>query len=306
MPPEEPGKVIALDLKITDSILIAEGEMIIPSDKNLRVSWYAQNVPQNYKQICGGVAHAFEPSIAYVQPLPEMRPTQIEGRYSWREPAREDGVMFILILPDQKTISNPNPIPIEAKLFNNRIALFWLVWPNGSDRQTNITFEWELKTITKEIEFEVEDINSFISKFTPRPKTTEYEVALSYASEEREYVDIVAAVLQDRGIRVFYDRYERVSMWGKNLYDHLSSVYGEKSQYTVMFISEHYRNKNWTNFERETAQARAFVDNREYILPVRFDDTQLPGMLNTTAYVSAQELSPEELAGLIIEKLATP
>jgi hypothetical protein len=92
-------------------------------------------------------------------------------------------------------------------------------------------------------------------------------------------------------------------MWGKNLYDHLRSVYGEKSKYTVMFISEHYKNKNWTNFERETAQARAFADNREYILPVRFDDTQLPGMLDTTAYVSAKELKPEELAELIIEKL---
>ena len=303
MPPEEPGQLIALNLRITDGALIAEGEMVVPRDKNLRVSWYAHNVPQNYRPICGGVAHAFEASIAHVQPLPEMRPTQKGGKYSWREPMREDGIMFILILPDQKTISNPVPMPVEAKLFNNKIALFWIVWPDDP-KSRDVTFEWELKTITKKVELEVEDINSFISKSMPRPMDTEFDVALSYASEEREYVDTVAGALQERGVKVFYDRYETATLWGKNLYDHLRSVYGEKSKYTVMFISESYKNKNWTNFERETAQARAFADNREYILPVRFDDTQLPGMLNTTAYVSAKELSPTELAELIIKKLA--
>jgi hypothetical protein len=304
MPPEEPGQLIALELRMIDDVLVAEGEMVVPRDQNLRVSWYAHNVPQNYRPICGGVAHAFEDSIAYVQPLPEMRPTRRGEKYSWREPMRKDGIMFILILPEQKTISQPIPLPIEAKVFNNKIALFWLAWADDSGNRA-VTFEWELETIKKQVELEVDDINSFISKSTPRPAETEFDVALSYASEDREYVNTVAGVLQQRGVKVFYDQYETATLWGKNLYDHLRSVYGEKSRYTVMFISESYKNKNWTNFERETAQARAFADNREYILPVRFDDTKLPGMLDTTAYVSAQQLSPTELAELIIKKLAT-
>ena len=42
---------------------------------------------------------------------------------------------------------------------------------------------------------------------------------------------------------------------GKNLYTHLSDVYENKALFTVMFISEHYKDKVWTNHERESAQA---------------------------------------------------
>ena len=52
MPPDAPGKVLTLDLKFSDGILIGEGDLIVPSGNNLRVSWYAENVPKNYKPIC--------------------------------------------------------------------------------------------------------------------------------------------------------------------------------------------------------------------------------------------------------------
>jgi hypothetical protein len=70
-----------------------------------------------------------------------------------------------------------------------------------------------------------------------------------------------------------------------------------------MFISHWYAEKRWTNFEQESAQARAMMESKEYILPVRFDDTEIPGMPPNIAYVSANERSPEELAGLILQKL---
>jgi hypothetical protein len=66
-----------------------------------------------------------------------------------------------------------------------------------------------------------------------------------------------------------------------------------------------YAQKRWTNFEREAAQARAFAESREYILPARFDDTELPGMLPATGYVSVRERAPEELVRLILKKLET-
>ena len=51
-----------------------------------------------------------------------------------------------------------------------------------------------------------------------------YDVALSFAGEDREYVDAVASHLQEAGVRVFYDRFEETKLWGKNLYDHLSDI----------------------------------------------------------------------------------
>jgi hypothetical protein len=130
-----------------------------------------------------------------------------------------------------------------------------------------------------------------------------YDVALSYAGEDRKYVERVAAALKAMGIRVFYDKYEDATLWGKKLYTHLQDIYTYQARYTVMFISKHYKDKLWTNHERESAQARAFKDKEEYILPARFDDTQIPGMLSTVAYVNLADYSPEKFAELIKRKL---
>ncbi len=145
----------------------------------------------------------------------------------------------------------------------------------------------------------------------PNPLTTittvtsnnnhEYDICLSFAGEDRDYVERAAAALHALGVKLFYDKYEQTSLWGKNLYQHLDEVYRKRAAYCVVFISQNYSLKLWTKHELRSAQARAFEENREYILPVRLDDTELPGILPTTGYVS--NLSPEELAELVLQKL---
>jgi hypothetical protein len=130
-----------------------------------------------------------------------------------------------------------------------------------------------------------------------------YDVALSFAGEDREYVAQVAAILERAGVRLFYDEYERVTLWGKDLYVHLQGVYASASRYTVMFISQYYARKLWTNHERQAAQSRAFSERREYILPARFDDTEIPGVLPTIGYIDIREMPAEEFARLILQKL---
>jgi adenylate cyclase len=141
-----------------------------------------------------------------------------------------------------------------------------------------------------------------IAAATPtEPSNREFDVCLSFAGEDRQYVERVATALHNAGVSLFYDAYEQVSLWGKNLYQHLDDVYRVRATHCVVFISHAYSEKFWTKHELRSAQARAFKENREYILPVRLDDTQLPGVLPTTGYVSNK--SPEDLAELIIEKL---
>jgi hypothetical protein len=113
-----------------------------------------------------------------------------------------------------------------------------------------------------------------------------YDVALSFAGEDRSYADALAEELRHRGLSVFYDTYEKSTLWGKNLYSYLSDVYQNKAHYCVMFLSRHYAVKLWTNHEREAAQARAFEENEEYILPIRLDDTKIPGIPTTIAYLT--------------------
>jgi len=52
--------------------------------------------------------------------------------------------------------------------------------------------------------------------------TQKYHVALSFAGEDRAYVERVATQLVSEGVTVFYDKFEEATLWGKNLYSHLA------------------------------------------------------------------------------------
>ncbi len=133
--------------------------------------------------------------------------------------------------------------------------------------------------------------------------TFEFDICFSFAGEDRTYVEKVASELKKSGVKIFYDLYEQTNLWGKDLYVHLDEVYRHKARFCVMFISQHYSQKLWTNHERRSAQARAFSENREYILPARFDDTEVPGLPPTVGYISLTDISPKEFAKLIKRKL---
>lgn len=131
----------------------------------------------------------------------------------------------------------------------------------------------------------------------------EHQVALSFAGEDRQYAEKLAKLLSDKGIEVFYDWDERANLWGKDLYQHLQAVYRDKAQFVIVFISQNYLQKRWTQHELKQIQARAFEENREYILPLRLDDTDIPGINRTTGYIDLRATTLEETADLLEEKL---
>ncbi|MCE2413285.1 TIR domain-containing protein [Candidatus Poribacteria bacterium] len=131
-----------------------------------------------------------------------------------------------------------------------------------------------------------------------------YDVALSFAGEDRQYAKALSALLEAGGYKPFYDENELSDLWGKNLYDYLSSVYKDRARYCVMFLSKHYERKLWTNHERQLAQAKAFQENREYILPVRLDDTEIPGIPPTVGYLDLRSMTIEEVYEALDKKLS--
>ena len=132
----------------------------------------------------------------------------------------------------------------------------------------------------------------------------EFDVALSFAGEDRRQAKELADLLKSGGYESFYDEYERAYLWGQDLYVRLSSVYKDKAHYCVVFLSQHYANKLWTKHELKSAQARAFEENREYILPVRLDDTEIEGLLPTVGYLDLREVSIEEVYQALVQKLS--
>ena len=131
----------------------------------------------------------------------------------------------------------------------------------------------------------------------------EFDVALSFAGEDRAHAKLLATALSDRGVRVFYDEFSKATLWGKDLYQHLQKIYKDKAQYCIVFVSENYIKKNWTKHELQQAQARSFQSDREYILPLRLDDTALPGVPPTIGYLDLKTVAIDEVAALLLEKL---
>ena len=130
-----------------------------------------------------------------------------------------------------------------------------------------------------------------------------YDVALSFAGEDRTRAERLATELRNRGVTIFYDAFEKSALWGKDLYSYLDDLYRFRATFCVVFISEQYAKKLWTNHERKSAQAKAFSENRVYILPIKIDETDVPGISPTVGYLSWDDESIESIADLIQRKL---
>src|SRR5215469_11463036 len=142
---------------------------------------------------------------------------------------------------------------------------------------------------------------------TDRPSSNEfdYDVCLSFAGEEREYVREVADELTRHRVRVFFDEYVEAELWGKDLYEHLADVYSRRAKYCIIFASEAYAAKVWTSHERKAAQERALREKTEYILPARFDQTEIPGLSQNVNYADLSDKTPAELADLFLKKIGS-
>lgn len=131
----------------------------------------------------------------------------------------------------------------------------------------------------------------------------DFDIAISYAGEDRDIAEAIADCLKGNQLKVFYDKYYEAELWGKDLFGHLTDVYSRRAKFCLLIISKHYALKQWTNTEREAAQSSAFRENAEYVLPLLLDDTQIPGLPLGTAYISIQDHSVLNVCELLTEKV---
>ena len=102
---------------------------------------------------------------------------------------------------------------------------------------------------------------------------------------------------------VFYDQFEKVRLWGKDLPEHLHQIYSKGSLFVAIFASRHSAEKAWPSHERRSALSRHLKGEAGRILPVKLDDTDIPGVPSTMGYIDARAVSPERLAELVRQKL---
>ena len=132
-----------------------------------------------------------------------------------------------------------------------------------------------------------------------------YHVALSYASEQGEYVSEVASILKSKNVRCFYDKDKEISLWGKSIPEALQKVFERgESNLVVIFISQEYVTKPFPKIELQYILSQAIDQKYEYILPARFEQSvEVPGLPGTVKYIDLRDKTPEHFAEMIIAKM---
>ncbi|WP_292502135.1 toll/interleukin-1 receptor domain-containing protein [Mesorhizobium sp.] len=101
-----------------------------------------------------------------------------------------------------------------------------------------------------------------------------FDVAVSCAGPDRQFVREVVQRLLRAGLAVYYDDSESNQAWmvGRNLEEATLRIYREESSCCAVFLSTHYAASRWTRAELAAALERNAGDSG-YVRPVRLDDT---------------------------------
>jgi hypothetical protein len=127
-----------------------------------------------------------------------------------------------------------------------------------------------------------------------------FDFAISYASENSDAAQTVAAGLRQYDFTVFLDDYYRregIGVDGEALFE---SVFSGAHQ-VVVLVSRHYLVKRWPRFEWDVIKRSP--DYLARLIPVRIDDSDLPGLPSSVLYVRYSDDNPGAVITTCITKL---
>jgi hypothetical protein len=130
-----------------------------------------------------------------------------------------------------------------------------------------------------------------------------WDVALSFAGEQRTVVERFRELLNAKGYTVFYDFDQQHQLWGQNLRVKLADVYANDAQFMVVFLAKEYPEKDWPTFEMEIGKEARGKRTSEYLLPIRVDDVHIVGLPEEVAYMDLRSLSLESIADALVRKI---
>ena len=92
-------------------------------------------------------------------------------------------------------------------------------------------------------------------------------------------------------------------MWGSDVRVKLAEVYANDALFMVVFLSESYPERDWTDFELSVGNEAAEKRTKDYLLPLRLDDVKVVGVKSTIGYVDLREVGVKKTAELVSEKV---
>lgn len=134
-------------------------------------------------------------------------------------------------------------------------------------------------------------------------KTYDWELAISFAGNNRQVVDIVQSQLEEMDVSVFYDENYESNMLGKSLSKVFREVFVEKSRFVIAVLDKNHYERVWPTFERD-----CFVDRveDEAVIPIYLDDTVFPGIPKDTFGIRFKASGKDSIRNDIFDQITYP
>lgn len=140
-----------------------------------------------------------------------------------------------------------------------------------------------------------------------------FEVALSFAGENRALARDIAVSLQDEigNGKVFYDEWFEAELARPNLDSYVQHVYRNESRLVVVCIGAEYQRKPWTqlewnaiqSLERDLRDPEVTARPRLRLLPLRVGDGDISGIMQSTVVPDIRKRPIEDVVRLIVDRL---
>ncbi len=136
--------------------------------------------------------------------------------------------------------------------------------------------------------------------------TKRFRIAFSFAGEKRDFVAQVAAILAERfgEDKILYDKYHEAEFARHDLGIYLPKLYGEQSDLIVPVLCPNYDAKRWTGWEWLHIYGLLTKSEGQRVMPTRFEHAEVDGLSHAAAFVELDDKTPDDLARLILERLA--
>ncbi|WLO87060.1 TIR domain-containing protein (plasmid) [Pantoea agglomerans] len=111
--------------------------------------------------------------------------------------------------------------------------------------------------------------------FRNEQKDFEFDIAISFAGENRDLAEFIVKQLAELDISVFYDRLYEDNYLGGPWSKHFIDVFVNKSRLVVALLDKYHSEKVWPSFERDCFTPRVHAHE---VIPVILDNSVFPGI----------------------------
>lgn len=111
--------------------------------------------------------------------------------------------------------------------------------------------------------------------FRDKEDVFDFDIAISFAGEDRALAKYLAQQLIELDVQVFYDENFEANYLGKTWSKEFTRIFGIASRYVVCLLDGYHQAKIWPTFEREVFAPR--VKNGD-VIPVFLDETPITGI----------------------------